>query len=143
VDWDTYEVLQLKAELKTRGLDQTGKKADLVQRLKDADGQVSNGPAPILNQQDVLHIPEVPNPEVVNLLLSTIYGELVRPNNLRALPGCPIAKATATSIIALINKLPAFQTADQLAISLKLPRTPANELLFLDLQHVWRQYRSC
>lgn len=37
VDYESKTVVELKKLLKTRGLDQTGRKAELVQRLKDND----------------------------------------------------------------------------------------------------------
>ena len=37
-DWSSAKVAELKAELQRRGLDTSGKKADLVQRLMNDDG---------------------------------------------------------------------------------------------------------
>lgn len=64
------------------------------------------------------------------MLLSIIYGMLVRSKNLNLLLGCPTTSPTVASVKALIDELPVFKYAEQLATVLAFLHTLAVELLF-------------
>ncbi|KAK0643657.1 hypothetical protein B0T16DRAFT_187386 [Cercophora newfieldiana] len=64
-DWSRLTVVDLRAELKRRGLAQAGKKADLVERLVLADGEAPNDEKPAEQPDDATAAEDTPKKELL------------------------------------------------------------------------------
>jgi hypothetical protein len=67
------------------------------------------------------------SPAVLNLLVTTIYAEVARSNDLASLPGCPTP--TVNLVLDQLKTFRAFKTLQELEAVRKAPLTPAKILL--------------